>query len=146
MGGHFGNSQTTPLCWRLRRWHGASFPSSVGIPVLLGLLGFSDWQLVQVLVESCHLFSSQAAHRHLQLVPVREKMLCPFQWAPSDSRDYVSGTIASFSWYLDLFLRFSATLAFSGFMGLLIELQVDGASRECEGFIIVILTEAIFFW
>ena len=44
-----------------------------------------------------------------QLVPVRGKMLCSFQWAPSDrSRDYVSGTIASFSWYLDLVLRFLA--------------------------------------
>ena len=60
-------------------------------------------------MEACHLVSSQAAHRHPQLVPVRGEMLCPFQWAPSyHSRDYVSGTIASFSWYLDLFLRFLA--------------------------------------
>ena len=68
-----------PLRRRLRRWHGASFPSSVGIPVLLGLLEFSDWQLSQVLVEACHLFSSQAFYRLPQLVPVRGKMLCPFQ-------------------------------------------------------------------
>ena len=110
------------LCGRLRRWHGASFPSYVGSPALLGLLDFSDWQLVQVLVEACHLVSSQAAHRHPQRVPVPDMMLCPFQWAPSyRSRDYlatvtetyrssdlVPGTIASFAWYLDLFLRFLA--------------------------------------
>ena len=118
-----------PLCRRLRRWHGASFPSSVGIPVLLGLLDFSDWQLVQVPVEASHLSSPQAAHRHPQLVPVRGKMLCSFQWAPSDhSRDYVSGTIASFSWYLDLFLRFLAPQHL-WLHGLLIELQVDGVER-----------------
>ena len=47
--------------------------------------------------------------RHPQVVPVLDKMLCPFQWAPSDrSSDRVPGTVASFSWYLDLFLRFSA--------------------------------------
>ena len=108
------------LCGRLPRWHGASFRSSFGSLILLGLLEFSDWQLVQVLVEACHFISSQAAHRHPQLVPVLDKMLCPFQWAPSDrSRDRVPGTTASFSWYLDLFLRFSAPQ-----QGLLIELQV----------------------
>ena len=42
---------------------------------MLGLLEISDWQLVQVLVEACHLVSSQAAHRHPQLVPVRDKAL-----------------------------------------------------------------------
>ena len=95
------------LCWRFRRWHDASFPSSVGSPLLLGLLELSDWQLVQVLLEARHLVSPQAAHRHPQLGPVRDKMLCPFWWAPSDrSRDRVPGTIASFSWYLALFLRF----------------------------------------
>ena len=115
-GRHFGISQTMPCCRRLRSWHGASFPSSVGIIVLLGLLEFSDWQLVQVLVEACHLFSSQGAHRHPQLVPLRGKKLWSFQWAPSDhSRDYVSGTIASFSRCLDLFLL-GASVAFSGFM------------------------------
>ena len=67
------------LYWRLRRWHGASFPSSAGNPALLGLFEFSDWELVQVLVEACHLALSQAAHRHPQLVLVRDKMLCPFQ-------------------------------------------------------------------
>ena len=76
---------------------------------MLGLLELSDWQLVQVLVEACYLVSPQAAHRHPQLVPVRDKMLCPFQCAPSyRSRDHVPGSIASFSWYLDLFLRFLA--------------------------------------
>ena len=79
---------------------------------------FSDWQLVQVLAEACHLFSSQdrhhlfssvAAHRHPQLVPVLGKMLCSFQWAPSDhSHVNVSCTIASFPWYLDPLLRFLA--------------------------------------
>ena len=64
-------------------------------------------------------FSSQATHRHPQLVPVSGKMLCPFQ--PYDhSHDHVSGTIASFSCYLDLFgslLAFlGASVAFSGFM------------------------------
>ena len=49
------------------------FQSYIGSPALLGLLDFSDWQLVQVLVKACHLVSSQAAHRHLQLVPVRDK-------------------------------------------------------------------------
>ena len=68
-------------------------------------------------MEACHIVSSQAAHRHPQLVPVRDQMLCPFQWAPSDrSRDRVFGTIASFSWHLDLFLRFLASVAFSDVM------------------------------
>ena len=40
------------------------------VPALLGPLEFSDWQLVQVLVEACHLVSSQASLRHLQLVNV----------------------------------------------------------------------------
>ena len=83
-----------PWCRRLRRWHGASLPSSVEILVLLSRLEFLwDWQLAQLLVEACHLVSSQAVHRHPQLTPVRGGM-----WAPFDhSRDYVSGTIASFS-------------------------------------------------
>ena len=76
------------------------FPSSVGSHVLLNLPEFSDWQLFQVLVVACHLVSSQAVHRHPQLVLVLDKMLFPFQWAPSDrSHDRVPGTIASFSWY-----------------------------------------------
>ena len=80
-----------PVCRRLRRWHGATFQSSVGIPVMLGLLEFSDWQLVQP--------------RYPQLVPVPGKMLCPFHCALSDhSGNNFFGTIASFSWYLDLFL------------------------------------------
>ena len=48
------------LCGRLWRCHGASFPSFVGSVVLLGLLEFSDWQLVQALVEASHIVSSQA--------------------------------------------------------------------------------------
>ena len=40
------------------------------VPALLGLLEFSDWKLVQALVKACHLVSSQASLRHLQLVPV----------------------------------------------------------------------------
>ena len=66
------------LCSRLRRWHGASFPIYIGSPAQLGLLEFSDWQLVQVLVEACHLVSLQASLCHLQLVPVPDRMLCPF--------------------------------------------------------------------
>ena len=65
-----------PLCGGLRRWHGASFRSSVGIRVLLGLLEFSDWQLVQVLVDASHDVTWQTGHRHPQLVPVPGKMLC----------------------------------------------------------------------
>ena len=30
---------------------------------------FSNWQLVQVLVEACHPVSSQDAHRHPEMVP-----------------------------------------------------------------------------
>ena len=84
---------------------------------------------VQVLVEACHFASSHTSLRHLKLVPVPDRMFCLFQWAPSfrshhylatatyRSRDFVTGTIASFSWYLDLFLHFSAPWeAFSGFM------------------------------
>ena len=94
-----------------------------GRTVLLGLLEFSDWQLVQVLVEACHFVSSQAAHRHPQLVPVRDKMLCPFQWAPSDrSRDGVLGTIASFSWCLDLSCVSSRLKSLLWLHGRLIEL------------------------
>ena len=90
------NNQAILLCRRLRRWHGASFPSYIGSPALLGLLEFSDWQLIQVLVEACRFVSSQAS-------------LCPFQWVLSyRSRGRVSGTISSFSWYVDLFLSFSA--------------------------------------
>ena len=90
------------LCRRFQEWHDASFRSSVVRLVLLGLNGFSDWQLVQVLVETCHLVPSQFTHRHPQCVPVRDKMLCPSQWAPSDrSRDRVLGNIASFSWRMD---------------------------------------------
>ena len=59
-----------------------------------GLLEFSDMQ-----------FDVTFSHRK----PLRGKMLGSFQWAPSDhSRDYFSGTIASFSWYSDLFWRFLA--------------------------------------
>ena len=66
-----------PLCRRLRRWHGASCPSSFENLVLLDLLGFSDWQLVQVLVEACHVATLQAALRHLQLVRVPDRMVYP---------------------------------------------------------------------
>ena len=40
------------------------------VPALLGLLEFSDWQLIQVLLEACHLVSSQASLRHLHFVNV----------------------------------------------------------------------------
>ena len=51
--------------------------SSFEILVLLDLLGFSDRQLVQVLVDACHLVSSKAARRHLRLVPVPDRMVFP---------------------------------------------------------------------
>ena len=104
----FGNSHTMLLCRRLRRWHGASFPSSVGSPVLLGLLEFSDWQLVQVLAEACHLVSSQP------FIVILNWFLhltrCSFR---SSGRLLITHAIVSlvpmlyFSWYFDLFLRFS---------------------------------------
>ena len=44
-----------------------------------------------------------------QLVSMLDRMLCPFQWAPSDrSRGRVPGTSASFSLCMDLCLRFFA--------------------------------------
>ena len=133
----FGNSQTMLLCRRLRRWHGASFPSSVGSPVLLGLFEFSDWQLVQLLVEACHLVSSQAAHRHPQLVPVRESLRIAHAITCLVPLLHFHGTWINscVSWCLSSLLWLH---------GLLIELQVDGESRECEGFIIVVFTETVF--
>ena len=68
-----------PVCKRLRRWHSASLPSSNEIPVLLGLLEFSDWHLAQVLVEACHIVSSQAYLRHFRHVPVPYRMFVPFK-------------------------------------------------------------------
>ena len=114
-----------PLCRRLHRWHGASFPSFVGTPVLFGLLEFSDWQLVQVLVEACHFSSGRLliTHAILFLVPLL----------------HFHGTwiYTCVSWRFSRFLWLHR---------LIIELQVDGVSRECEGFIIVVFTKAIFFF
>ena len=135
MGSHVGKSQTIPLCWRLRWWHGASFPSFVGTPVLFGLLEFSDWQLVQVLVEACHFFSSQAAHCHRSsgrlLITHAILFLVPLL--------HFHGTwiYTCVSWRFSRFLWLHR---------LIIELHVDGVSRECEGFIRVVFTKAIFFW
>ena len=99
VGTRFDNNQTKLLNRRLRRWHDASCPSSFENPALLGLLGFSGWQLVQVLVEACHLVSSQAALRHLQLVRVPDRMVYPTPRASScRSPDLVPGTIFLFSW------------------------------------------------
>ena len=83
-------------------------------------------------MEACHLVSSQASLRLPQLVPV------PFQWAPSDrSRDHVPGTISSFhgTWIYSCISCRHGSLLWRH--ALLIELQVDAVSRECEGFIIV---------
>ena len=91
------------LCRCLLRWHGEPFPSSVGSPVVIGLLEFSDPQLVQVLV------------RHPQLVPVRDKTFCPFLWAPSGrSRDCPWYHCFIFMVLESAFL--GASVAFSGFM------------------------------
>ena len=133
------------LCGRLRRWHGASFPRSVGSPVLLGLLGFSDWQLVQVQVEACHLVSSHAAHRHRQLVPVLGKMLCPFQWRLLITQwpycrwyqCFIFMVLGSIPAFLD------ASVAFFGCMVSSLNSRMM-VSRECEGFIIVVFTETVF--
>ena len=55
-------------------------------------------------------FLSQIVHRHPQSSPVRDKILCLVQWTSYDhSRDCVSGIIASCSWCLDSFQRFSAS-------------------------------------
>ena len=59
VGRRFDNNQTKLLHSRLRGWHDASCPSSSQNLVLLDLLGFSDQQLVQVLVEANHLVSLQ---------------------------------------------------------------------------------------
>ena len=65
---------------------------------------------VQVLVDACHLVSSQASHRHPQLVPVRGKRLCSFQWAPSDhSRDFLCFWYRSF-----IFMELASIPAFLG--------------------------------
>ena len=124
VGRHFGISQTMLFVWASSEVARCIFSE---LSEVLHCSVFSNWQLVQVLVEACHLVSSQAAHRHPRTVPVSDKMLCPFQMVPSGrSRDRVPGTIASFSWFWH--------------QGLLIELQVDGVSRECEGFITVVFT------
>ena len=62
-----------------------SFQSSVGGLALPSLLEFLDlFSRFRYWWGACHLVSSQAPHRHPQLVPVRDKMLFPFEWAPSD--------------------------------------------------------------
>ena len=66
------------LCRGIRGCHGASCPSSFANLALLGLLGFSNWQLVRVLVEAGHLVSSQPALRRLQLVRVPDWLGHPF--------------------------------------------------------------------
>ena len=51
------------------------------------------------------------------------------------SRDDVSGAITYFSWYFDLFLRYSAPQQLSLASGSPHRTQVDRVSKECEGFI-----------
>ena len=115
VGRRFDNNQTMLLCRRLRGWHGASLPSYTGSPALLGPLECSDWQLVQVLVDACHLVSSQASLRHLHFVNVppvgafcRSRDYLATATETHRSIDLVPGSIASFSWNLDLFLSFLA--------------------------------------
>ena len=103
-----------PLCKFCRQWHGASFPKSSGSPVLLSLLDFSEWHLVQVLVDACHLSSAR------RLVPHAMMFLVPLL------------TFHGTSIYSCVTLRLNN---FLWLQGLLIEPQVDRVSKECEGFI-----------
>ena len=131
VGRHFGNSQPC-LC--------------------VGVVGSGTVHLFRVLSE----FQTEALSHFLiaslslspQLVPVLGKMLCPFQWAPAEHTHAML--------FLVQLLHFRGTWIYSCISrrpssplwlhGLLIELQVDGVLRECEGFIKVISNEAIFFW
>ena len=118
-------------------------PSSVGSVVLLGLLEFSDWQVVQVLVEACHLFLSQAAHRHPQFSCV---VRCSVRSSGRFLITHAIKFLVPLLHYHGTWIHSCVSWRLSTLLwphGLIIELQVDGVSRECEGFIIVIFTEAI---
>ena len=94
-------------------------------------------------MEACHLVSSQASLRHLQLVSVPDRMLCPFQWSLLIAHVILSlvpllhfhGTwiYSCMSWRLGSLLCLHAFL---------IELQVDAVSRDCESSIIIVFTRS----
>ena len=45
----------------VKRWCGVSCPSSNEILVMLDLLGISEWQIAEAMVEACHLSSSRTS-------------------------------------------------------------------------------------
>ena len=130
---HFGRSQTMLLCRRLRRWHGASFSSSVGGLVLLGLLEFSDWQTRSGTGGGMSPCKPLIVILNWFPCVIR----CSVQWAPS---------IASFSCFGIYSCVSRRCRSLLWLHSLLIELQVDGVSRECEGFITVVFTETFVVW
>ena len=132
------------------------------------IFGGGTVQLFRVLSEvlNCPVFSNSRIGnsfrywwRHVSLFH-RESLIVILNWFPCVVRCSVRSSgrllITHAIMFLVPLLHFHGTWIYSWASrrlrsllwphGLIIELQVDGVSRECEGFKIVILTEAIFFW
>ena len=119
LNGYFGNSQTMLLCRRLRRWHGASFPSSF---LRIGTSLRCWWR---------HVTSSR-----------RRPLIVILNWFPCLIRCSVRSSgrllIAHASVSLVPSHHFHGTWIYS-----CVSRRCDGVSRECEGFITVVFTETV---